>query len=327
MNSKLIRNCALVCVIVLLVGGLTRASLRQFEQRRQAIMEASRKEQQRLGLKDRNTLYAKHPTPEIGLVPCLMLAPGGTGELVVKGKFQPGTQFLITSDNIQVVKEATTATEYRATIKAAAGIGPDYAGVEAYTPVSGANARSGNVVFIGGRYEWDLKTSNGWRVKLHNEADTRCGQGNRVSSEMTYVAEFFKGAETTPFVKRPASLYYDQYNSSYNFSVDDRDEESVNFEAEMKTIYTKMADPNISDDERDKLMERMEALSQKMIAGATDMASIQKKAAEQEAKKKEFGCRSISLKIGPDSTVSGDLQCGQNVGRPTFTGMMKFLRK
>ncbi len=327
MKSKLIAKCAVVCVIVLLVGGLTRASLKKFEQHRQAIMTASQAEQKRLGLTDRTALYAKHPSPEITLVPCLLLPPGGTGELVVKGKFQPGTQFVITSDNIEVVKETATATEYRATIKAALGIGPDAASVEAYSPVSAANDRSQPVIFVGGKYEWDVKAANGWRVKARNEADTRCGSNGRVSSNNTYILEFYKGAETTPFAKREASLYYDQYNSKYNFSISDQDEEAMDFQAEMKKIYGRMADPNLSDAERDSLMTKMQALSQKMMAGAGDLASIQKKAAEQEAKKKEFGCRDLTLTVGPAGTVTGDIRCGQNVGQPKVTGAMKFLAK
>lgn len=327
MNSKLIRNTALVCIIVLLAAGLTRASLKKFEQRRDAIMEASQKEQKRLGLTDRVALYAKHPSPEITLVSCLMLPPGGTGELVVKGKFQPGTQFVISSDNIEVVKEAATTSEYRATIKALAGAGPDYASVEAFSPVSGANHRSRNVIFVGGKYEWDLKADNGWRVKARNGADTRCGSDNDGNPNVTYTLEFFKGAETTPFAKREATLHYSQYDSRYSFSISDQDEEAMNFEAELKNIYTKMSDPNISDAERDKLMAKMQTLSQKMMEGAGDMAAMQKKAAEQEAKKKEFGCRSISMTLDASGAISGDLQCGQNVGRQKLTGMMKYLGK
>ncbi len=325
--SKLITKCALVCVVVLLVGGLTRASLKKFEQHRQAIMTASQAEQKRLGLTDRTALYAKHPSPEITLAPCLLLPPGGTGELVVKGKFQPGTQFVITSDNIEVIKEAATATEYRATIKAAPGIGPDSASVEAYTPVSGANDRSASVIFVGGKFEWEVKADNGWRVKARNETDTRCGSGKSGDPTVTYLLEFFKGVETTPFAKRQATLYYDQYNSKYNFSISDQDEEAMDFQAEVKKMYTKLADPNLSDTERDTLMAKMQALTQKMIAGANDMAAMQKKAAEQEAKKKEFGCRDLSLTVGTGGALTGQIRCGQNVGQPKVTGAMKFLAK
>ncbi len=326
-NSRLIRNSALVCVIVLLAAGLTRASLKKFEQRRDAIMEASQKEQKRLGLTDRVGLYAKHPSPEIGLVSCLMLQPGATGELVVKGKFQPGTQFVISSDNIEVLKETATATEYRATIKALAGTGPDFAGIEAYTPVSGANDRSRNVVFIGGRYEWDLQAANGWRIKAHNEVDPRCGSGNDGDSSVKYMLEFFKGTETTPFAKREASLHYSQYDATYSFSISDQDEEAMDFEAEMKNMYAKMSNPNLSDAEREKLMARMQTLTQKMMAGATDMAAIQKKAAAEEAKKKEFGCRDMSLKVEAGGAVSGQVRCGQNVGGQKLTGTMRYLGK
>ncbi len=117
----------------------------------------------------RDAAKAKYPTPEIRMTTKACLMPGGTGDAAVNGEFAPGSSFVFENDNVDVVKENATATEYRATLKAAAGTGPQSAALLAITPVTAITARQDSAAVVAGRYEWTRHPAGStWRHLEHS---------------------------------------------------------------------------------------------------------------------------------------------------------------
>ncbi|MFB3906735.1 MAG: hypothetical protein ACE15E_25150, partial [Acidobacteriota bacterium] len=310
---SLIRRLLFVLVLVVIAAGVVRASLEGFNARREAIVAACQAERNRLGIKSDDVLFSRYPTPEISLITTACVPAGGTGELVVKGKFVPGSKFLLESDRLEIVKEALTATEYRATVRAPAGTGPETASVSVYSPVSCASARGQKAVVVMGKYEWDLQSANGWRIKARPGLDTRCNPHEQGTIE--YQVEFFRGAETTPFQKREAQLYFSRYDQNpFQLRVDD-EKQSGDIQSQVEALTKKLMKPGISQAEQEKTMAQLEALTQKMVAQMSDLAAVQKQAQQIEQRRKEFGCAVLELRIESGSQVQGEMHCGELVGR------------
>ncbi len=313
MSASFIRRSLFVLVLLVITAGLVRASLDGFHAKREAIVTACQAERKRLGITSDEVLRAKYPTPEISLITTACIPAGGTGELIVKGRFVVGSKFLLESDNLEVVKEALTATEYRATIKAPAGIGPEVADFWVFSPVSAISARGEKAAVVTGKFEWDLQSANGWRIKAHPGLDTRCKP--REQGSLKYTVEFFRGAETVPFQKREGELYFTPYDqNSYQLRLE---EEQIggDYQAQIQALTQKLTKPGISDAERDKVMAQLQTLSQKMLEKMSDLNAVQKEAQQAEQKKKEFGCQTLELRIEGGSQVQGEMHCGELVGR------------
>lgn len=322
MSGSLIRKVALALVGLALVLGFARGALTKFQQQRQAIIAKAEAERNRLGINDRKTLYAKYPTPEIGLVTAACLAPGETGEVILKGQFPPGTKVLFDSDRIEVLRENITPTEYRATVKVPPDITPMSVRIEVITPVSAAYANRDNVIVITGKYEWLLKAANGWRIRAFLLEDNRCQSEN---GKMKYTVEFYRGAETKPFETRTATLHYDQYTTGrpYNFDIEE-EAAGGNAQKEMEEIARKFQSGNLSDAEMTKLMARMEQIQQELQAEYAKMASPDY-IRQLEEKKQQFGCEDMYLKV-TGTQVDGYLRCSEKVGSEiALTGTIKYM--
>lgn len=312
MSASVIRRLVFVLLLSVIAAGLVRASLDGFDAKRRAIVTACQEERKRLGISN-DDLPSKYPTPEISLVTTACIPVGGTGQLIVKGKFLPGTKFLLHSDQLEVVKESVTATEYRATIKAPAGLGPEVADISAYSPVSCASAHAQKAAVVSGKWEWDLQSSNGWRIKARPGVDTRCN--SRGQGALQYTVEFYRGAETTPFQKRPGELFFSPWDQHpYQLRVEE-EKPGGDFQAQMQAISQKLMNPNTSMAEREKAMAEMQELQKKVMAKMSDMAAVQNEQKQFEQKKKEFGCEVLELQIGAGSQVQGLMRCGELVGR------------
>lgn len=312
-------------VVVVVVIGIVRASTNKYTERRQALWASQAAERQRQGLADHKALFAKYPTPEITLCQPAHLAPGGTGETILRGKFTPGSQFLFENDDVDVVKENATATEYRATVKAAAGVGPGVATVHVFTPVS-ASTVACTGAFIGGKYEWNFTAANGWRIKVHPKGDTFPKDPS--VQIVLYTAEFYRGSEAKPFEVRDFRLGLGGplYGDTYGGSLDEA-QGGPGSADDMQAIMQKLADPKLSDAERNQLMQKMMAAQQQMVQqqqasmqNMSDPSYIQK----QQQKQAEFGCQRMQFNTGSDA-VSGQVSCGQKVGNLSIQGSRQFL--
>ncbi|HXK59958.1 MAG TPA: OmpH family outer membrane protein [Acidobacteriota bacterium] len=312
-----------VFVIVVIAAGAVRGSLTNYQAKRKAILEACEAERRRLSPTALEEVRSSNSTPEIQFIHTARLKPGGVGQLIVKGKFVPGTKFLLVSDSIAVVNETLTTSEYRATVKAPVGIGPETADVEAFAPVTAAYARGTKpAVVVTGKFQWEFKSANGWRVKAIPGEDTR-GSG-RDQGHFNYRLEFFRGAETAPFERRPARLGFDPWSSPPFTIYVEEEVEGTDLQARMQELAQRISLPNISNEERAKLMQEIQVIQQKMVAQLSDMNAMQRRAQEIEQKRKEFGCRSIQVEVLPGGDVRGTMSCGELVGRNlTLTGTLK----
>lgn len=296
-------------VAAVVVLGVCRAARFRYQDKEEAIFKSCREELQKLGL-TRGAAKSKYPTPEIrmeGAPSCVL--PGATGQVVIRGKFAPGTKFVLENDNLEVVTETVTPTEYRATVKAAAGIGPQTAGVLAITPVTGLTARQSDAVIVGGRYEWTMEAKNGWRVVARASGTNACATAG--GTGLPYDVLFYKGGEANPFEKRSARLYYNMYErTNYRFTVEQQSADPVM--QEYQTLMQKMADRNLTTAQRQQLMQKLQGMAEQMqkhMQAMVDPANIKK----EEEKRKQFGCQHIALSLEGGS-FTGELQCAQAVG-------------
>jgi len=303
-----IHRIVFAAVVVLLGFSLVRAANFRFREKQDAIMKACR-DQLRTGGQTAAAMKAKFPTPEIGLVTPACVLPGATGEVSIKGKFAPGTQFVFENDNIEVVKENLTAGEYRATVKAAPGIGPQSAGVRALTPGSCTQMQQSNAVVVGGRYEWTMTSANGWKIIARAQGQP-C---ERRSGDPAYEVSFYRNGESNPFEKRSATLYYSMYEkTNYSFNIS-REDPSAKAGADAYTaLMQRFTDPKLTEAQRDALMKQLQQMATQMQA---DMQKQMDPAYQKQLQEKQlqFGCEGIALDVA-GSNYTGSMRCAQKVG-------------
>jgi len=307
-----------------LAWGVTHAYLSKYQQKRQEILAACKAARDKLTPEEQKQLAAKCNTPEIALVSPSVVKPGDTVEVTITGKFPAGTNFLFQSDSIEVVKEACAANSYKATIKVTPGGGPENLSVAAFVPVCCKSNSRNNAISVTGNFAWELKGANGWTVKAHSVLPE---PGGRQTSEFPYMLEFFRGAETTPFTKRSATLHPSQSDPpSYYFSISNQDESSMNAQQQMEAIGKQIQNPNISDADRDKLVAKMQAIMENMTKDfqkMSDPAYLK----QLQAKEQEFGCTAINLTVQAGA-ATGNMLCSEKVGRNIkLTGTMRMLAK
>lgn len=302
--------------------GLCRAAMFRYQDREEAIRKAAAAQLTGLGI-TRDAAKAKYPTPEIAMVTAPCLGPGDTGEAVVRGKFPPGTQFVFENDNLEVVKENLAGGEYHATLKAAAGVGPQTAAVRAFSPVTAITAYHERAAAIGGRYQWDMDAANSWRVVARPQAGNACGEE---SGGQAYDVSFFKKGEADPFEKRTATLYYNAFGrENYAFTISQQDPNQGGMGGYM-ALMKKLGDPSLTPAQREAAMKDLEKM-QGQLAAAMQKMSSPAGIAEAQQKAAEFGCEHISLEMQAGA-LKGQMRCADKVGRQIeITGSMKFLGK
>ncbi len=310
-------------VLVLLAIGITRAAKFRFQDKRQAIYTGCQEQLQKLGL-TRAAAKAKYPTPQIHMVTPACILSGATGEVVIKGKFPPETKVLFENDNIEVVKETITPTEYRATLKAAPGTGPETASVRVITAATCLTAQAERAAIIGGRYEWTMDAANGWRVVARSAGAKACG--GEGSARDPYEVQFFRKGETAPFEKRSAELSFSLYDSTnYRFNVEQQSGGAQSAQQKAAELMKRMTDPNLTDAQRNQIMAQIEKMQQEMMADVAKMSDPNYMKQVQQARQ-QFGCEVIQLQAQGD-TLKGELTCSESVGRRiALTGARKRLQ-
>jgi hypothetical protein len=298
---------------------MSRAAQFRFQEKEDAFRQVCRDQLKKLGI-TRDAAKAKYPTPEIHMVSSGCLTPGATGEVVVKGKFVPGTKFIFANDNVETMKENLVGNEYRATIKVAPDIGPQTAEVIAITPVTGITVREPRGIAIGGRFEWYMESANGWTIVARSPANNACGAP---STQDVYAMEFFRKGESAPFEKREAKLYFSLYEGVNRFNIAQSDQ-TIAGAADFQALMTKMTDPKLSSAEREQVMKQLQNAQAQMQANMkkmTDPAFL--RSAEEQRKK--FGCERMELRLQAGK-LTGQMRCADAVGtRIPLTGGLKFL--
>jgi len=309
----------------MLALAMMKAALPGFRAKQDAIYAGCRADRQRLGAAATKDRY---PTPEIHMVSGGCMLPGATAQVVVKGKFAPGTKFIFENDEIQVLSETLSGNEYRATLKAPAGAGPQTAALVAISPVTCITARQSAAVKIAGSYEWTMNAANGWKVIARPAAANGCSSG---SESDRYDVLFYRNSETQPFEKRTATLYHSPYEqTNYRFTIDEPQAGAPAGMEDMQKLMMKMSDPNLSDSQREQVMAQLQKLQMQMQASLermADPANVQKIAKQQDEERLRFGCRNIEL-IEKAGNLTGELRCSDQVGREiALTGAMRFTGK
>ncbi len=322
-SAKRYASAAIVLMLALAMG---KAALPGFRAKQEAIYAGCRADRQRLGAAATKDRY---PTPEIHMVSGGCMLPGATAQVVVKGKFAPGTKFVFESDALQVLNETLSGNEYRATIQAPAGIGPQAATLVAISPVTCITARQDAAVRIAGSYEWTMNAANGWKVVARSAASDGCTGSGRDSDR--YDVLFYRNGQTQPFEKRSARLSHSAYEqTNYRFTIDEPQVGAPAGMEDMQKLMMKMSDPKLTDAQREQVMAQLQKIQTQMQASLermADPANAQKIAKQQEEARLQFGCRDIALteKAG---ALTGELRCSERVGREiALTGAMKFTGK
>jgi hypothetical protein len=301
-------------VLVLLAFAVTRAATKRYEERQDAFRAACKVEREKLGLSDAE-LRAKYPTPEIHLMAAACIQPGATAEVVVNGRFSPGAKIFVQNDNFEVVKESVQGNQYRMTVKAAPGIGPEDAALVLMNPVTAASARVETAVRTAGRFEWNMTAANGWKVVARPRSTDSCPEGD---AALRYDVSFFRQGETAAFEKAAATLVFLPSNKrNYRFDLIREHGAPAGFER-YQAAMKRMIDPNVSEEERQQIMLKLPEIQKEYAAAMakmTDPAYFKQQAAEQERREQEFGCRSIEL-TAEASKLTGDMFCAAKVGRP-----------
>ena len=325
MQQQLSRWSAVV-LSALVIFGIARAANSHYMERRSAFYESQVAERKRLGLTDWGQVKAKYPTPEITLCRAAHVAPGTTAEVTVRGKFVPGSKFLFENDVVEVVKESATATEYHATVRVPAGVGPGYSPLHVLAAVSAIEASPPcPAVYIGGKYEWEFTAQNGWRIKLHPKGDSFPKDG---MESTPYTAEFYRGNETKPFEVREFGLGIvgPLYGNSYSGGFAEASNQSGAM-PDMEQIMKKLSDPNLNPEERDRLTQQMMEAQVKAMEAQQKMmdpANMMKAQQQQQQKDAQFGCKNMHFNDGTDS-VEGQISCGQKIGTISIKGTRRFV--
>jgi hypothetical protein len=274
------------------------------------------------------TLSAADPTPTVTLAKLLELAPGGSGQLAASGLFPPGSTFTLKGNWLTVTNQTVAGNQYSATV----AVSPNALPGKGYLNMSAPSGKfaGAQAVVIKGTWRIDVTAANGWRIKM--TPMTRPA----TQSDIAMKAEFFKGAETTPFEVRDAALSIPEPDQTFVISFNDaaKNDECTAVAEQMGAIGQRMTTAK-TDAERERVMKDMERIQGKQAAciekQMKDMqvliANAQNPAyqkAEQE-KADNFGCRNMIFRPAPNNAIEGNLACGKNIQNPKVTGTMKFV--
>lgn len=323
--ANLHKRMMMGAVLVLAALALGRAAAFRFQETENAFRQACKAELQKLGI-ERDAAKARYPTPYIASVSSGCLLPGATAEVAVAGKFVPGTKFIFQNDNIQIVKESLSGSEYRATLKAAPGIGPQTADLMVVSPVTCITVQQPRAIAVGGKYQWNLQAANGWRIEARPAGGGSCGgvlESNASRRPDRYEMLFYRAGESAPFEKRQAELTYSLWNrANYGFSIKDGGESD--FASPYEAMTRKLADPKLPEAERARLLQELMKAQAEMVAQMQRMTEPAYIQAQQE-KKLQFGCNFIELEVPPGGTgVAGTMRCSERVGRQVkLTGSLQ----
>jgi hypothetical protein len=297
-----------------MAGAVVRAGRTKFWEKRKALSQEQRGQQQAegFGRGSEKAMYAKYPTPELGLCKPVVIAPGGTAPVTLTGRFSEKTAFLVANDQVEIEQGTVAAGRYTTKVTVAPDAAAGYAPIYAIAPVSGAY-NSCPAVFIGPISSFDLTGDNGWTVKVTPQG--KAFEVGKEDAKLAYTLSFVKDSEAAPFKKMSGVLML-------RFDQETGKEISLPLEAlpgegspdaELTALQKKMSDPSFAKlppKEMDRIIQRMTVLTEQRlkIMAAPDYAE---KAAKEQA---DFGCTSLSLTV-TGTTATGHLNCGKNVGR------------
>lgn len=315
-----IRNASVAVVGAWLAAGfVVSAQSQKFQAERNRLHVEAVAAQKARGIKDENDpQLQKYPPAVFQPVSVRKVLPSGTLSLALAGKFPAGVTILSDRDGAVLTGAVLTGTNYSARMTVGPGEGPGFIKLWAFAPVSLAIV-SVPVAFIDTVYRFDLKSSNGITVKAIPTAKTFTIEGK--TATLRYQVEFYKPGEAKPFETRVGTMnWYDDDEPRSRLDIT-LTEQTGSAQAEVEELNKKMADPKLTDAQREALGERLAGAMQRMMdelmkAGA-DPAAANKK-------QDDFGCHILQVYPGEAGAARGMTVCGKNFngGKIETTGTM-----
>jgi hypothetical protein len=270
-----------------------------------------------------DALAARYPASKFQPATIQKVAPGGSVSINLAGRLPQGVVILSERDGAALSGETVSAQSYSARLTVGPNEEPGFVRLWAYTPVS-FELTSVPVAFIDRVYQFELKSANGYTVKVMPVEKTFTVEGPNAT--VKYQADFYKPGETKPF---------ETMSARHDFSTGDEPHarldlhlliSSASPEAEIDQIGTQLEDPKLTDEQRDALMLRRMNVQRRMIEEMakglqTDPASLNKK-------QDDFGCHLLQVYPGNAGAVKATVLCGKNFngGALEMTGTMTAVR-
>jgi len=265
-------------------------------------------------------LDKQYPYSQIQKVKVQKLTPGTGVTVTLAGKFPPGVTVLSDRDGAVLSGAALSSSSYSARINVGAMEGPGYVKLWAFTPVHHVWVTM-PVIFIDTVYRFDLRSANGFTVKVSPLAKSFTVDDKKAA--LQYKAEFFKPGETTPFQTRAGSMDYfpdEDTSTRLDISLPEPDGAAAK---DLGEITKKMNDPSLTQAQRSELTVQMIKAQQRMMEEMTkaDPAAAQKKI-------DDFGCRMMQVYRDKAGAIEANFICGKNFngGVLRTTGTMTVVR-
>jgi hypothetical protein len=321
MNShwrRSVRNPLVAVVCLCLAGSVVSfAQSTKFKADQTRLQQEALAAQKAKGLTD-DAVAAQYPAAQFQPVTVQKVAPGGSVSVAIAGKFPAGVAVLSERDGAVLSGQTLSAGSYSARLTVGPNEGPGFVKLWTFTPVS-ADPAWVPVAFIDSLYRFELKSANGYVVKVAPVEKTFTIVDSKNAS-VKYQAEFYKPGETTPFETLNASQTFswaDEPQSRLDITLG---ESTTSTEAKMEEIGNKMADPKLTEAQRTALIMEQSRLQQKMMQ---DMMKPDANKATDD-----FGCRLLQVYPGKAGAVEGIILCGKNFngGELQTTGTMTAVR-
>jgi hypothetical protein len=320
-----IRSSAPLFLMLCVAGSVVLpAQSQKFVAERDRLFAAALDAQKAMGIKDPegDPRLLKYPAATFQPVNVQKVLPGGSLSVALTGKIPPGVTVLSDRDGAVVAGAAVTGTSYSARVNVGPSEVPGFIKLHAYTPVS-FYITNVPVAFIDAVYQFDLKSANGFTVKVIPAAKTF--NIERTNATLSYRLEFFKPGETKPFETRGGTL-------RFNASDDPRLRLDIQLtelpspaQAEYEALSQRVVDPKLTDAERRALAERQAKAQQRMME---EMMQAGKDPAAAQKKVDDFGCRILQVYPGEAGAVRANIACGRNFngGNLQTTGTMTLVK-
>ncbi len=180
--------------------------------------------------------------------------------------------------------------------------------MQAFSPVSCA-VQTAPAVYVGGRYEWDLTATNGWRLTLKT---LDAPWSNQTSSGAPHTLEFSRLGEAVPFQVLDARMRVDPdggYSGDLRFNGGDLGRTG----AEIDAMEQQLRDPSFDAQGRAELQRQL-AEVRKRLESETAYPTL------------EVACSTLRMRPGPDGRFSADVACDDPaVGTLKASGTIKFI--
>jgi hypothetical protein len=273
----------------------------------------------------------RDPTPTITLAAPIGIQPGASATLTAPGRFTPGSAASMRRGPFTLSGATVTATSVQGTLSVAANALPAVGTLEVVTPRRTGRA-SASAAYVAGRWTFDLKAPNDWRIELATAAVTP----QTASGSLPATVKFFKGSESAPFETRQGTLSADESGASVSVSLSEKMPGGSAECDQVMARYQQIA-ADLGKGPSEKLMAEFEKLTGRMSTCMEQqqkavMEQVQKsqdpayRAAEQK-RRDDFGCTYVRLETVAAASVKGTATCGKNVGQLALTGAVTHAEK